>query len=136
MVMDRLARALPKLQSRYLPKSPMGEAISYALNQWEAVCRYLDFGDAHIDNNAAENSIRPVCVGKRNWLFFGSEEAGTRNAAVFTLIQNCRMHGIDPYSYLKDALEKLPATTNQQVAQLTPLKWKKARQQQACSNTG
>ena len=131
MVMERLGRALPKLQSRYLPKSPMGEAISYALNQWEAVCRFLDFGDAHIDNNAVENSIRPVCVGKRNWLFFGSEEAGTRNAAVFTLIQNCRLHGIDPYSYLKDVLEKLPATTNQQVAELTPLKWRKARQAEA-----
>jgi hypothetical protein len=125
MVMDRLGRALPKLQSRYLPKSPMGEAISYALNQWEAVCRYLDFGEAEIDDNLVENSIRPTCVGKRNWLFFGSEEAGTRNAAVFTLIQNCRMHGIDPYAYLKDVLEKLPTMTNRQVAELTPLKWKK-----------
>lgn len=127
MVMDRLGRALSKLQSRYLPKSPMGEAISYALNQWEAVSRYLDFGEAEIDDNLVENSIRPVCVGKRNWLFFGSEEAGTRNATVFTLIQNCRMHGIDPYTYLKDVLERLPTTTNQQVTELTPLKWKQEK---------
>lgn len=134
--MDRLGRALPKLQSRYLPKSPMGEAISYALNQWEAVSRYLDFGEAEVDDNLVENSIRPVCVGKKNWLFFGSEEAGTRNAAVFTLIQNCRMHGIDPYTYLKDVLEKLPTTTNQQVAQLTPLKWKKAREAEAPRHAG
>ena len=131
MVMDRLGRALSKLQSRYLPKSRMGEAISYALNQWEAVCRYLQFGAAEIDNNLVENAIRPVCVGKKNWLFFGSEEAGTRNAAVFTLIQNCRLHGLDPYAYLKDVLEKLPTTTNQQVAELTPLKWKTARAEKA-----
>jgi transposase len=136
MVMDRLGRALAKLQSRYLPKSPMGEAINYALNQWEAVCRYLEFGDAEIDDNLVENSIRPVCVGKKNWLFFGSEEAGTRNVAVFTLIQNCRMHGIDPTAYLKDVLEKLPTTTNQQVSELTPLKWKQARARAASRKAG
>jgi transposase len=61
-------------------------------------------------------------------MFFGSEEAGARNAVIYTLIQNCRMHCIEPYSYLKDLLERLPTTTtNQQVAQLTPLNWKKAR---------
>jgi hypothetical protein len=114
----------------------MGEAINYALNQWEAVCRYLEFGDAEIDDNLVENSIRPVCVGKKNWLFFGSEEAGTRNTAVFTLIQNCRMHGIDPTAYLKDVLEKLPATTNQHVSELTPLKWKQARAGEALRKAG
>ena len=131
MVMDRLGRALPKLQARYLPKSPMGEAISYALNQWEAVSRFLEFGEAEIDDNLVENAIRPTCVGKKNWLFFGSDEAGTRNAAVFTFIQNCRMHDIDPYAYLKDVLEKLPTTTNQHVAELTPLQWKAAREGKA-----
>ena len=124
MVMDRLGRALPKLQSKYLPKSPMGEALSYALNQWEAVSRFLDHGEVEIDDNLVENAIRPTAIGKKNWLFFGSEEAGTRNAAIYTLIQNCRMHGIDPCAYLKDVLEKLPTTTNQHVAELTPLKWK------------
>ena len=129
--MGRLGRALHKLRSRYLPKSPLGEAISYALNQWEAVSRFLDFGEVEIDDNLVENAIRPTCVGKKNWLFFGSEEAGTRNAAVFTLVQNCRMHGIDPYAYLKDVLERLPTLTNQQVAELTPLKWKAGREGKA-----
>jgi hypothetical protein len=69
--------------------------------------------------------IRPTAVGKRNWLFFGSEEAGQRSAVIYTLIQNCRMHGIEPQAYLKDVLERLPQTTNQQVAQLTPLNWQK-----------
>ena len=75
----------------------------------------LDFGEAEIDDNLVENAIRPTCVGKRNWLFFGSEEVGTRNAVVFTLIQNCRLHGIDPYAYLKDILEKLPTTPNSEL---------------------
>jgi hypothetical protein len=61
-------------------------------------------------------------------LFFGSEEAGERSAVIYTLIENCRMHGVEPYTYLKDVLERLPTTTYQQVAQLTPLNWKNSRQ--------
>lgn len=130
MVMERLSRALRKLQSRYLPRSAMGEAISYALNQWEAVSRFLDHGEVEIDDNLVENAIRPTAIGKKNWLFFGSEEAGVRNAAVFTLIQNCKMHEIEPCAYLKDVLERLPNMTNQQVSALTPIKWKESRQRQ------
>jgi len=133
MVMKRLGCSLKKLQSRYLPRSPMGEAISYALNQWDAVSRFLDHGEAEIDDNLVENAIRPTAIGKKNWLFFGSEEAGVRNAAVYTLIQNCRMHGVEPTAYLKDVLERLPTMTNHQVAELTPLNWKAARQPTAAT---
>lgn len=129
MVMNRLHRALEKLQSRYLPKSPMGEAIGYALNQWPALERFLEHGEVEADNNLVENAIRPTAVGKKAWMFFGSEEAGRRNAVVYTLIQNCRMHGVEPYTYLKDLLERLPGMTNQDpVDQLTPLNWKKTRE--------
>ena len=128
MVVERLHRALNKLQPRYLPQSPMGQAIGYALNQWPALERFLEHGEVEIDNNLVENAIRPTAIGKKNWLFFGSEEAGARSAVMYTLIANCRMHGVEPYSYLKDVLERLPTTTNQQVAQLTPLNWQKARQ--------
>jgi transposase len=128
MVMERLHRALEKLKTRYLPQSPMAQAISYALNQWRALEGFIEHGEVEIDNNLVENAIRPTAVGKKNWLFFGSEEAGRRNAVIYTLIQNCRLHGVEPYAYLKDVLERLPRITNQQVAELTPLKWKKARQ--------
>ena len=67
-------------------------------------------------------------VGRKNWLFFGSEEAGQRSAVIYTLIENCRLHSVEPYTYLKDVLERLPHTTNREVNQLTPLKWKQARQ--------
>jgi transposase len=128
MVMERLHRALEKLKTRYLPQSPMAQAISYALNQWRALEGFIEHGEVEIDNNLVENAIRPTAVGKKNWLFFGSEEAGRRNAVIYTLIQNCRLHGVEPYTYLKDVLERLPRITNQQVPELTPLKWKKARQ--------
>jgi transposase len=128
MVVARLHRALNQLQPRYLPQSPMGHAISYALNQWPALERFLEHGEVEIDNNLVENAIRPTAVGKKNWLFFGSEEAGVRSAVIYTLVANCRLHGVEPQAYLKDVLERLPTATNQTVAQLTPLNWKKARQ--------
>ena len=128
MVMDRLHRALTRLQPRYLPQSLLGQAISYALNQWPLLERFLEYGEVEVDNNLVENAIRPTAIGKKNWLFFGSEEAGTRNAVIYTLIANCRMHEVEPQAYLKDVLERLPRTTNHQVAELTPLQWKKARQ--------
>jgi hypothetical protein len=128
MVIERLGRALNKLQNQYLPKSLMGQAVRYVLNQWPLLERFLEHGEVEIDNNLVENAIRPTAVGKKNWLFFGSEEAGHRSAVMYTLIENCRMHGVEPYAYLKDVLERLPTTTNQQVGQLTPLNWKSARQ--------
>ena len=128
MVIERLGRALKKLQPHYLPKSLMGQAIGYALNQWPMLEGFLEHGEVEIDNNLVENAIRPTALGKKNWLFFGSEEAGQRSAVIYTLIQNCRLHGVEPYTYLKDVLERLPHTTNREVDQLTPLKWKQARQ--------
>ena len=129
MVMARLRRALDKLAPRYLPKSPMGQAIHYALNQWPSLERFLEHGEVEIDNNLVENAIRPTAIGKKNWLFFGSEDAGRRNAVIYTLIANCRMHGVEPHAYLKDLLERLPVMTNQDpLDQLTPLNWKKARE--------
>jgi transposase len=128
MVIERLGRALKKLQPRYLPQSLLGQAIGYALNQWSMLEGFLEHGEVEIDNNLVENAIRPTALGKKNWLFFGSEEAGQRSAVIYTLIENCRLHGVEPYTYLKDVLERLPHTTNREVDQLTPLKWKQVRQ--------
>jgi len=131
MVVERLERLFIKLKPRYLPQSAMGKAIRYGLNQWSMLEKYLDHGEVEIDNNLVENAIRPTAIGKKNWLFMGSEEAGERNAVIYTLVENCRMHGIEPYTYLKDVLERLPTTTNQTVEELTPLNWQKNRQQPA-----
>lgn len=80
MIFDRLGKAIELRRNRYLPKSEMGKAVAYALGQWEAMSRYLRYGEAHIDNNLMENAIRPTAVGKKNWLFIGNPKAGRRSA--------------------------------------------------------
>jgi transposase len=128
MVLGRLKRVFEMLQFRYLPKSLLGKAISYALRQWPELTVYVEAGRVEIDNNLIENAIRPTAIGKKNWMFMGSEEAGERNALIDTLVGTCRMHGIEPYEYLSDVLQRLPTTTNQDVDQLLPLNWQKNRQ--------
>jgi hypothetical protein len=127
MVIERLRRAWDRLAPRYLPQSLLGQAIGYALNQWPLLVRFLEWGEAEIDNNLVENAIRPTALGKKNWLFFGSAEAGQRSAVMHTLIENSRLHGVEPYAYLKDVLGRLPNCTNQNVAELTLQRWQKSR---------
>lgn len=118
----RLERLLIQLKrkGRYLPKSQMGRAIAYALGQWESLNVYLEHGHVCIDNNPVENAIRPTAVGKKNWLFIGDATTGERSAILYTLIENCRLQGIDPYTYLRDLLSRLPYLTNRQIGSITP----------------
>ena len=81
-----------------------------------------------IDNNLVENAIRPTAIGKKNWLFVGEANAGQRGAIVYTIVECCRRRGIDPYTYLRDVLARLPHMTNHQVPQVTPEAWGKSRQ--------
>jgi len=119
-----------KTRKRYLPRSLMGKAIDYALDNWRALEVYLGDGRVEIDNNLVENAIRPTAIGKKNWLFFGDADAGQRSAVIYTIIENCRHHDIDPYAYLRDVLTKLPALTNRQIAEVTPAAYAKALQKQ------
>ena len=127
MVVERLHRALVKLRPRFLPTSGMGEAIRYMINQWAGLARIMETGVVELDQNLVENKIRPTAIGRKNYLFFGAEEAGERNAVIYTLIANCRMYGIEPLEYLKDVLTRLPSMTNHQVEELTPRRWKESR---------
>lgn len=129
MVLRRLKKALEKIRSQYLPQSAMGKALSYALERWPELVKFVDHGEVEIDNNLIENIIRPTAVGKKNWLFIGSREAGQTSAIYYSLVLTCRALGIDPYEYLKDVLERLPTMTNQNVHELTPLNWLNARKQ-------
>jgi transposase len=130
-IVERIGRALVRFKTigRFLPKSLLGEAIKFALGQWSALHVYLGDGRVEIDNNLVENAIRPTAVGKKNWLFVGEADAGQRGAIVYTLIECCRRRGIDPYTYLRDVLARLPHMTNHQVPEVTPEAWGKARQQ-------
>jgi transposase len=133
LIVERIHRALLLLKSsrRHLPQSLVGKAISYALEQWPALGVFLGDGRIEIDNNLVENAIRPTAIGKKNWLFIGQAEAGQRGAILYTLVENCRRLGVDPYTYLRDVLTRLPKMTNWQVKDITPAAWAKARQRPA-----
>lgn len=109
-----------------LPKSPTAGAIGYALSHWQALTRYLDSGILDIDNNACERAMRPVAVGRKNWLFVASQRGGRAAAIAFSLIQTCKLHGVEPYAYLVDVLRRLPTHPSNRVAQLLPFNWKPA----------
>ena len=122
------------LKRSFLPKSPMGKAVSYAHAEWKAWQVYLSDGVLEIDNNLTENAIRPSAVGKKNWLFIGHPEAGWRSATIYSILVSCRRRGIDTWEYLQDIFTRLPAASNQQVAQFTPARWKELRATQANSH--
>ena len=112
-----------------LPQSPLGKACNYTLNQWEPLKAYLEHGEVEIDNNSMENAIRPTAVGKKNYLFIGSPEAGMKSAIIYSVVITCQRHGVDPLAYLKDVLTRLPSMTNQDdYGALTPTGWAKAHQ--------
>lgn len=125
MIIDRIHRALTrmKLSRRHLPQSAMGKAIGYTLALWPMLLVYLENGRIEIDNNPVENAIRPTAAGKKNWLFIGEAEAGERSAIFFTLIEACRSRGIDPQTYLREVLTRLPTLTNHQIKDVTPEAW-------------
>ena len=130
-IVERLGRACVRLQQghRQLPQSPLGQALTYTLNQWEGLQHFLTDGRVEIDNNLVENAIRPTAVGKKNWLFIGEAEAGQRSAILFTIIENCRRLEINPFAYLRDVLTRLPHMTNQQTHTVTPAAWAKEQRQ-------
>ena len=126
-VVERIQRALIMLKSngRYLPQSLLGGAMDYALGQWPTLEVYLKDGQVELDNNLVENAIRPTAIGKKNWLFIGDANAGQRSAIIYTVIENCRRRGLDPFAYLRDVLTRLPNMTNRQIPEVTPQAWSK-----------
>ncbi len=114
---------LEQEQPAVLPKSPMGQAIQYALNQWDALERYIEDGDFSIDNNAAERALRPIAIGRRNWLFAGSDKGGERAAIIYTLIETCKRHGVEPYAYLRDILGRIASHPINALYELFPQNW-------------
>ncbi|MEO0795941.1 MAG: IS66 family transposase [Verrucomicrobiota bacterium] len=124
-ILQRLKRAFIQLKPRYLPKSSLGKAIAYALNQWNALEAFVSNGLVEIDNNLVENAIRPSAIGKKNWLFIGSEASGKTSAIIYSIIESAKRHGIDPYAYLRYLLETLPSSTNHQTPNMTPAAYAK-----------
>jgi len=130
-IYKRLEKIIRILHARHLPQHPLRKALNYALGQWEQQLEHLHHGHIEIDNNLAENAVRPTKLGMKNWLFFGNVEAGHMSAAIYTIIENCKRQGLNPEAYLKQVLEELPHdSTDEQAAKFTPSAI--ARKQKLC----
>ena len=117
----RLEKVIAILRGRHLPQHPLRKALDYATAQWERQPGHLHHGHLEIDNNLAENAVRPTKLGMKNWLFFGSAGAGHMSAAIYTIVENCRRRGLNPEAYLRQVLEELPQNpTDEEAAALTP----------------
>jgi transposase len=113
---------LQQTRLRTAPNTATAKAIDYSLKRWAALTRYAETGHLPIDNNPVENSIRPIALGKKNWLFAGSERAGRRAAVIQTLLGTAKLNGLDPSAWLKETLEKLPTWPNSRIDELLPFR--------------
>ncbi len=123
-ILHRMRLELLNEQARHLPQSLTRKAINYTLERWEKLTAYTQHAEVEIDNNLVENAIRPTALGKKNWLFFGSAEAGQTSAIIYSLLGSCKALGIDTEQYLRDTFEALPTMTNQTAPDWTPAAWK------------
>lgn len=119
-----------RLGGKFLPSSPLTIAMNYTVNLWPELLRYAEPGNGmvEIDNNLVENAIRPTAIGKKNWLFIGHPKAGQRSAIIYTMVENCRLHGIDPLAYLTDVMPRhVDREQGADVSDLLPRQWKAAQ---------
>ena len=126
-VLADIKRLLENPGRLFLPKNPVANAIAYTLDHWEQLTRYLEDGRLEIDNNRCENVIRPVAIGKKNWLFAGSPEGAKRSAIIYSLAATCKLNGINFYEYLYDILPKIADYPASNIADLSPINWKMSK---------
>ena len=127
-IMAELKTYLDQQRDHLLPKSKIGEAVNYALNRWKYVERYLEDGKLEIDNNLVENAIRPVAIGRKNYLFCGSEQGAHWAATIYSLVASAANCGHNPFEYLKDVLQRLPDQPITQLKELLPNHWQPLQQ--------
>jgi transposase len=109
--------------AKVLPRSPIGQAISYSRSNWAALSRYLEADFLSIDNNACENALRPIAVGRKNWLFCGSDRGGQTAATLMSLTSSCKSLGVEPLAYLRDVLDRVSTHPNSRIGELLPDRW-------------
>lgn len=122
-VLTELEQWLKSQLPHVLPKSPIGVAVSYTLGIWNRLARYLDDGRYEIDNNLVENAIRPIALGRKNYLFAGSHEAAQRAAMMYSFFGSCKRNNVEPFAWLKFVLENIPDTKMSELDRLLPDKW-------------
>jgi transposase len=117
-ILGQIKSCLDGWSVQVLPRSPIGKAITYALGQWTALNRYVDNGILSIDNNLAERILRMVVIGRKNWLFAGSDNGGKRAAIIYSLTASCKLCGIDPFAYLRDVIDRVSTHPASRISQL------------------
>ena len=127
-ILEKLHAYLQEQHATALPKSLLATAIGYALRNWAALTRYTEDGRLKVDNNGAEQAMRPIALGRKNWLFAGSEAAAHRTAILCSLVQTCKHLQINPFVYLRDVIERISTHPARLVLELTPREWKRLRQ--------
>jgi transposase len=125
-ILEAIHTYLEAERPKVLPKSPIGEAIGYASNHWAALVRPWEAGLLEIDNGASERAIKPVALGRKNWLFAGSDEGGRTAATLMSLCATCKELGIDPFAYLRDVLDRVSTHPASRIGELLPDRWKPA----------
>jgi len=123
-VIEKLRGYLEKIRGELLPKSPGARAVRYALNQWDALTRFVQDGDLEIDNGASERANRGVAVGRGNWTFFGSDRGGRTAAVLLSFIATCKRCGVEPFAWFRDVLTRIATHPINRLAELLPHNWK------------
>jgi hypothetical protein len=122
-ILERFHSWIEQARPQVLPKSPMATALGYALNNWTALIRYTQAGFLAIDNNVAEREMKRVAIGRKNWLFVGSQRGGQTAAILMSFTSTCHRLGLEPWAYLQDVLSRLPTTSQDQLVDLLPDRW-------------
>jgi len=122
-IFEEIWAAITEYKDQVLPKSPMGKAIGYTMNQWEALKRYTGDPQLSVDNNVAERMLRMVVIGRKNYLFAGSEAGAKRAAIIYSLVASCKWHGHDPFAYFNDVLKKVTIWPANKIDDLLPANW-------------
>ena len=125
-LLSELRRILDTALAQVSRKSSLAGTIRYALTRWEALCRYTTDGRLEMSNNAAERAIRPLALGRKNYLFAGADSGGERAAAIYTLIETARMNGIDPEAWLTDVISRIASHPVNRIGELLPWKWQRS----------
>lgn len=123
-VSESLGRWMKETYVKVLPKSAIGKALGYSIARWPELTLYTTDGKLNIDNNPVENSIRPVAIGRKNYLFAGSHEAAKRSAILYSLMGTCKLHGINPFIWLRDVLQRIATHPINKIEELLPHNWK------------
>ena len=123
-VVEKLNQYLLQIRDEVLPKSPAARAVRYALNQWEALTRFLKDGDLEIDNGATERANRDIAIGRNNWTFFGSDAGGRTAAILMSFIAMCKRNRVEPFAWFRDVLSRIATHPVRRIAELLPHTWK------------